>query len=337
MALPPIAATTVGSFPRPSWLGWRDEASRAEVHFYQTDATLKEAQDDATLVSLHEQEEAGLDLLTDGEQRRVGFINHVLAGIEGFDMEHKRDKAIRRREGSERPVPTVVGKVRRRGPIVVDDLRFARSHTTKPVKMCVPGPMTAIDTTFDAHYGDEAALAMDIAAALNEELRELQAAGADAIQIDEPAMTRWHEKVAAYGAKALDRCIEGITVPTFVHLCYGYPGGGDRQYFYEYPELLEMLMETRIAGFSVEFARSKYDASVLKGCGGRLVMYGCVDPGDVPEPYETVLARVKAALEYVPPERLLIAPDCGLMTVPRKLAREKVGQLARAARELRKA
>src|SRR5581483_2248923 len=230
MQLPPIAATTVGSFPRPSWLA---DVERSDAVFRLEGPALRAAQDDATVVILHEQEQLGLDLLTDGEQRRPNFINHFLAGLEGFDLANRVPKAIRRRATVTRDVPRVVGQVRRTGPVLVDDLRLAKAHTTRPVKMAVPGPMTVVDTTSDEVYGDEAALAMDVAAALNAELRELQAAGCDVIQIDEPAMTRWHEKVAAYGQRALERVLEGITVPTLVHLCYGYPGHGGQQHEYE--------------------------------------------------------------------------------------------------------
>jgi 5-methyltetrahydropteroyltriglutamate--homocysteine methyltransferase len=276
--------------------------------------------------------------VTDGEQRRTSFINHILAGLEGFDLEHRHSKVIRRRPGNERMVPIVVGQVRRRGPIAVDDLRFTKAHTTQPVKIAVPGPLTVIDTSYDETYNDEAKLAMDLAVALNEELLDLQAAGADVLQIDEPAMTRYHDKTAAFAAEALDRCLEGVTVPTFVHLCYGYPGAaGPSQHSYEYPELLAMLMETRIGGFSLEFARSGYDPAILQGCGDRLIMYGCIDPGDTPpEPLDLVVSRIRAALEYVEPERLLIAPDCGLMMAGRDLARQKVDLLATAAAEVRR-
>jgi len=155
------------------------------------------------------------------------------------------------------------------------------------------------------------------------------------LQIDEPAMTRWHEKVAAFGAEALDRCLDGITVPTLVHLCYGYPSGGG-QHEFEYPELLAMLLHTRISGFSLEFARSGYDPAILRGCGDRLVMFGCLDPGSAPAPpLEAVVASVGAALEFVAPERLMIAPDCGLKTIRRPLARQKAELLVAAAAELR--
>jgi 5-methyltetrahydropteroyltriglutamate--homocysteine methyltransferase len=331
--LPPVATTTVGSFPRPAWLA---DTQRTSVTFRVDAPFLHEAQDDATILVLQEQAELGLDLVTDGEQRRPGFINHVLAAMDGIDLANLRPKVIRRRR--EQMVPRVVGPLRRRAPAVVDDLRFVKAHTARPVKMAVPGPMTVVDTTYDEAYGDERALALDAAAALNAEILDLQAAGCDVVQIDEPAMTRYHEKVADYGAAALDRCLEGVTIPTVVHLCYGYPGVGGQQHEYEYPELLAMLMGTRIGGFSVEFARSSYDPAVLRGCGDRLVMYGCVDPGDSPpEPLDVVVARVRGALAYVDPARLWLAPDCGLMTIGRDLARAKARLLVAAAEAVRKA
>ncbi|HEY7061640.1 MAG TPA: 5-methyltetrahydropteroyltriglutamate--homocysteine methyltransferase [Chloroflexota bacterium] len=331
MQLPPAATTTVGSFSRPSWLGSLDTLNWS---FRVAGEALREAQDDATIVVLHEQEQTGLDLVTDGEQRRPSFINYFLASLDGIDLDAQRKKVIRRR--TERDVPVVTGQVRRRAPSAVDDVRFAKAHTTRPLKMTVPGPMTIIDSTYDTAYGDEAALAMDLAAALNAEIRELQAAGCDAVQIDEPAMTRYHEKVAAYGAEALNRCLEGVTIPSLVHLCYGYPNVGGQQHEYTYPELFRMLAETRIGGYSVEFARSDYDPAILQGCGDRLVMYGCVDPGDAPpEPLDVVVGRVRAALRYVAPERLLLAPDCGLMTISRELARAKTALLVETARVVR--
>jgi len=333
-ALPPIATTTVGSFPRPSWLvAGRD---RGAVTFQLEGQPLREAQDDATIVSLYEQDQVGLDLLTDGEQRRTSFIDHILASWSGIDLENRRLKSIRRGRGNPLLVPRVVDKVERRSTAVVEDLRFAKAHTTRPIKMAVPGPMTVVDTTYDEAYGNEEALAMDVAAALNLELLDLQSAGCDVVQIDEPAMTRYHEKAAFYGARALDRCLEGITIPTIVHLCYGYPLNQSLQHEYEYPELLEILLDTRIGGFSVEFARSNYDPSVLRGCGDRLVMFGCVDPGDSPtEAVDVVLGRVRAALDYVDPARMLIAPDCGLMTISRTLARAKAQLLVDVAQQVR--
>lgn len=236
LALPPIATTTVGSFPRPSWLVAGRE--RGSVTFQLEGQPLREAQDDATIVTLCEQEQTGLDPLTDGEQRRTSFIDHILASWSGIDLDNRRLKSIRRGRGNPLLVPHVVDKVERRSTAVVEDLRFAKAHTSRPIKMAVPGPMTVVDTTYDEAYGDEEALAMDVAAALNLELLDLQSAGCDFVQIDEPAMTRYHEKAASYGARALDRCLEGVTIPTIVHLCYGYPLNQSLQHEYEYPELL---------------------------------------------------------------------------------------------------
>jgi 5-methyltetrahydropteroyltriglutamate--homocysteine methyltransferase len=334
MQLPIIAATTIGSFPRPAWLAQTD---RSRALFRLEGAVLKEAQDDATALSIHTQERIGLDLLSDGEQRRTGFINHILAAFNGVDLEHEAVKQIYRRREQPRPVPRIVGKISRRAPAIVEDLRFAKAQTSKPIKMDVPGPMTVIDSTLDEHYKDEAAMAMDVAAALNQELRDLQAAGCDVLEIDEPAMTRYHEKVFAYGAKALDRCLEGIHVPTVVHLCYGYPGGAGQQHEYEYPELLTELMKTRIGGFGVEFARSGYDPAVLAIAKGRIVMFGCVDPSDSPLPsVAAVVERVRTTLKYVEPNYLWLAPDCGLMTISRELANAKAKLLVDVAAEVRK-
>jgi 5-methyltetrahydropteroyltriglutamate--homocysteine methyltransferase len=334
MQLPPIAATTVGSFPRPNWLA---VSERTLVKFRLEGADLKEAQDDATRLNMIDQEQMGLDLLTDGEQRRPGFIHHILASFEGMDLDNQAMKTIYRRREQPRLVPRVVGRIKRRAPAAVEDLRFAKAQTQKPLKMAVPGPMTVVDSTLDEIYRDEAAMAMDVAAAINEELRDLQTAGCDILQIDEPAMTRYHEKVFEYGARALDRCLEGIQIPTLIHLCYGYPGGGGRQHEYEYPELLKELMKTRIGGFGVEFARSNYDPAVLGIARGRLVMFGCIDPSDAPLPPLTeVVEKVRAAMKYIEPANLLLAPDCGLMTISRELANAKAELLVAVARECRR-
>ena len=334
MQLPPIAATTIGSFPRPGWLAQND---RSRAIFRLEGAALKEAQDDATALNIFTQERIGLDLLSDGEQRRTGFINHILAGFEGIDLEREAVKQIYRRREQPRPVPRVVGKIKRRAPAIVEDFRFAKAQTSKPIKMDVPGPMTVVDSTLDEYYRDETVLAMDVAAALNEELRDLQTAGCDVLEIDEPAMTRYHEKVFAYGAKALDRCLEGIHVPTVVHLCYGYPGGMGQQHEYEYPELLEELMKTRIGGFGVEFARSGYDPAVLQIAKGKIIMFGCVDPSDTPvPPLAKVVERVRTALKYVEPNNLWLAPDCGLMTISRGLAEAKAKFIVEVAKAVRK-
>jgi 5-methyltetrahydropteroyltriglutamate--homocysteine methyltransferase len=335
MTFGPLAATSVGSFPRPNWLA---QTARSTITFRFDGPALEEALDDATLGVLREQEELGLDLLTDGEIRRRNFIFHVASTWDGVDTENLTLKKIYRNRASDHIVPRIVGKVRRRTPAAVADLAFAKTHTRKPVKMQVPGPMTVIDSSSNEFYADEAELAMDVAVAVNQELLDLQAAGCDLLQIDEPAMTRYHDKVRTYGAKALDRCLEGINVPTVVHLCYGYPGGDTRQYEYEYNDLLPDLMATRIGGFTVEFGRSPFDPSVIKACGDRLVLFGCVDPGDTPAPSaDAIRRRVEPALEYIDPEKLLLAPDCGLVTISRPLAHAKLQAMVEAARIMRAA
>ena len=335
MQLPPIATTTVGSFPRPSWLA---DHERSQVKFRLEGARLAEALDDATVVILRQQEVIGLDLLTDGEQRRPHFINHILASFDGIDLVKQGLKSVYRRRAQERRVPRVIARIKRRSPAALADVRFAKAHTDRPIKMAVPGPLTVVDSTLDEAYDDEEALALDVAAAINLELLDLQEAGCDVLQIDEPAMTRYHEKVHAYGARALDRCLEGIRVPTIVHLCYGYPGGAGQQHEYEYPDLFEQLMTTRIGGFAVEFGRSRYDPAVLSICRGRIIMFGCVDPGNSPVPVAADVAeRVRDALNYIEPAHLWLAPDCGLMTVSRELARAKARLLVEVAQELRRA
>lgn len=334
MQLPPIATTTTGSFPKPEQFADR-RGSR--ITFRLEGSALQEALDDATRGILREQDNIGLDLLTDGEQRRLHFIDRFLAGLDGVDRQRPGLKYVYRGRASEHMVPRVIDKVRRRVPAVVEDLRFAKSETKRPVKMALPGPMTVIDSTLNEAYGDEKDLAMDVARAINEELLDLQAAGCDVMQIDEPAMTRYRGKVASYGAEALDRCLEGIHTPTVVHLCYGYPGVGGKRHGNEYPELLDRLMKTRISGFGVEFARSNYDPAILSICKDRLVMFGCVDPGDSPLPSKSlVMERVRLALQYVSPEDLWLAPDCGLMTIPMTLAAAKARFLVDVARELRR-
>jgi 5-methyltetrahydropteroyltriglutamate--homocysteine methyltransferase len=333
MQLDPLTTTTIGSFPRPTWLAQTD---RSRATFRLEGDTLREAQDDATLVTLREQEELGLDILTDGEQRREGFIFHMARTWDGIDLVNQAQKDVYRRRNAPRVVPRITGKIKRRAPATVEDVAFAKAHTTHRVKMALAGPMTVIDSALNEGYADEAELAMDIAAAVNAELLDLQKAGCDMFQLDEPAMTRYHEKVLAYGARALDRCLDGVTVPTIVHLCYGYPGGAALQHHYTYPELLDRLMQTRIAGFTVEFARSDYDPAILKPYRDRLIMFGCIDPGNSPAPnLDVVKRRVAQALAHLDPTRVLLAPDCGLMTISRELARQKLSVMVAAAKALR--
>lgn len=333
MKLPPLATTGIGSLPRPSWLA---KTNHTRVAFGVAPEHHQEACDDATALALRLQERIGIDLVTDGEQRREGFIFHIAGQWTGIDTENLGEKGVYRKRVGARMVPRVVGKVTRRAPAIVSDTRFAKSETDRPLKMAVPGPMTVIDSSRNDFYKDEAELAMDVAVALNQELLEVQAAGCDVIQIDEPAMTRYHDKLRDYGAKALDRCLEGITVPTLVHLCYGYPGTGVPQHEYEYTGVLPELMKTRISGFTVEFGRSAYDPAVLEACGDRIVVFGCVDPGDSPVPsVDSIKRRIAGVLNHLSPRQVWLSPDCGLMTISRSLAAQKLTAMVEAARSLR--
>jgi 5-methyltetrahydropteroyltriglutamate--homocysteine methyltransferase len=333
MPFAPLTTTTVGSFPRPSWLA---HTKRNQLSFRLEGDALREAMDDAMALIIREQENLGLDILTDGEMRRTTFIFHIAGQWDGVDTENLVTKKIYRNREANRPVPRITGKISRRAAAAIDDLRAAKSHTGRPVKMAVPGPMTVIDSSFNEFYDNEEEFAFDVAAALNAELRDLQAAGADVLQIDEPAMTRYHDKVRGYGAKALDRCLDGITVQTIVHLCYGYPGGGALQHQNDYEDLLPLLMQTRIGGFHVEFGRSTFEPKVLGLCGDRIVMFGCIDPGDSPVPsVDSVERRVAEALEVLDPRQVWLAPDCGLMTISRALAHAKLAIMVEAAKRLR--
>jgi 5-methyltetrahydropteroyltriglutamate--homocysteine methyltransferase len=333
MAFAPLTTTSVGSFPRPNWLA---HTQRNQLTYRLEGPALKEAMDDAMVLVIREQEELGLDILTDGEMRRTTFIFHIAGQWQGVDTKNVVSKKIYRNREANRLVPRITGKIARRVPAAVDDLRAAKSHTRRPIKMAVPGPMTVIDSSSNEFYQDEEEFAFDVATALNGELRDLQAAGCAVLQIDEPAMTRYHEKVCAHGAKALDRCLDGITVPTVVHLCYGYPGGGTLQHQYHYEGILPLLMQTRISGFHVEFGRSSFDPQVLKICGDRIVVFGCVDPGNSPAPtVAEVERRVGEALTYLDPKQVWLAPDCGLMTISRELAHEKLRVMVEAANRLR--
>ena len=335
MQLAPLATTSIGSFPRPHWLA-KTNVTRAA--FVVPPEGMQEACDDATVLVLRHQENLGLDVVTDGEQRREGFIFHIAGQWNGVDTQNLALKERYRNRIMNQMVPRIVGKVTRRSPAAVEDTRFAKANTELPLKMQVPGPMTVIDSTLNEFYDDEAELAFDIATALNQELLEIQAAGCDVIQIDEPAMTRYHDKLRDYGAKALDRCLQGITVPTLVHLCYGYPGlGRPPQHEYKYSGILPELMKTRISGFTVEFGRSQFDPEVLKACGDRIVMFGCIDPGDSPAPsIDSVKRRVAGVLEHLSPNQVWLAPDCGLMTIRRELATQKLKVMVEAAKSLRK-
>jgi 5-methyltetrahydropteroyltriglutamate--homocysteine methyltransferase len=331
--------TLVGSYPQPEWLIDRKKLAgrfpprvRAKELWRIAEPWLAEAQDDATIMAIKAQEEAGLDIITDGEIRRESYSNRFATALEGVDIDNPGSALDR--SGHPNPVPRIVGKIRRKRPVEVDDLKFLRAHTSKPVKITVPGPFTMSQQAQNDHYPSEEAAAMDYAVAVNEEIRDLFAAGADIVQIDEPYMQARPEKARQYGLKALNRALEGINGTTAVHICFGYAA-----VIHERPSgysFLPELADCSCRQVSIETAQSKLDCAVLAKLAGKRIMVGCIDLNDMSvETPETVVARIKRALAYVKPEDVILAPDCGMKYLPRDVAFGKMKAMVAAARTLR--
>jgi 5-methyltetrahydropteroyltriglutamate--homocysteine methyltransferase len=326
----------VGSLPQPEWLIDRAKLAgrfpprvRARELWRVPEPFLAEAQDDATIVAIRAQEEAGLDIVTDGEIRRESYSNRFATALEGVDLDNPGTALDR--SGHPNPVPRVVGPIRRLRPVEVDDLRFLKAHTTRQVKITVPGPFTmAQQAQIDAYGGSRELAAMDYAAAVNEEIRDLFAAGADVVQIDEPYMQARPEEARAYGLKALNRALEGVTGTTAVHICFGYAA-----IIHARPEAYSFLPE--LAGcscrqVSIETAQSNLDCSVLATLPGKKIVLGVIDLSthEVETP-ETVAARIRRALPYVAAENLIVAPDCGMKYLPRESAIGKMKSMVAGA------
>jgi 5-methyltetrahydropteroyltriglutamate--homocysteine methyltransferase len=329
----------VGSYTQPEWLIDRKKLGgrfpprvRAKELWRIPDPWLTEAQDDATRLAIRAQEEAGLDIITDGEIRRESYSNRFATALEGVDIDNPGTALDR--SGHPNPVPRVVGKIRRKRPVEVDDVKFLRAHTTKPIKMTVPGPFTMSQQAQNDYYPSEEAAAMDYAAAVNEEIRDLFAAGADIVQMDEPYMQARPDKARQYGLKALNRALEGISGTTAVHICFGYAA-----IIHERPSGYSFLPE--LAGcscdqISVETAQSKLDCGVLAKLEGKKIMVGCLDLSEMNvEAPETIVERIKRALPYVKAENVILAPDCGMKYLPRDVAFGKMKAMAEAAKRLR--
>lgn len=333
-----LPATLVGSLPRPTWLA-TPESVRPEWRL--ADAALAEGQDDAVLAALALQERVGLDVVSDGEQRRRHYIEGFCQALGGFDY----GRLVEKRTRGDRytaPVPTVAQPVERVRPILLDALRFARAYTSRPLKVTMPGPMTIADTSHDAYYHDERAFALAIAEAINAEARELAAAGADVIQIDEPCFNIYLDRVERWGVAALDRCLEGVSARTAVHVCYGYGTAAVLNWkrantdWSQYERLLPLLRDSRVDQLSLEFAASGVDPAVLGAAGEKDVLFGCVDVSPAPaEPSARIASRIEAALAHVPPERLYPCTDCGMAPLPRALAAAKLEALTAATRQVR--
>jgi 5-methyltetrahydropteroyltriglutamate--homocysteine methyltransferase len=331
--------TLVGSYPQPEWLIDRQKLRarfpprvRAHELWRIPEPWLAEAQDDATRLAIQAQEAAGLDIITDGEIRRESYSNRFATALEGIDVDNPGTALDR--SGHPNPVPRIVGPIRRRHPVAVADTRFLRAHTAKPIKMTVPGPFTMSQQAQNDHYPTEEAAAMDYAVAVNEEIRDLFAAGADIVQVDEPYMQARPEKARQYGLRALNRALEGIGGTTAVHICFGYAA-----IIHQRPSGYSFLPELAgcpVRQVSVETAQANLDCSVLSKLDAKTIMVGCLDLNDpTVETADTVVARIKRALPYVRAERIVLAPDCGMKYLPPDVAAGKLTTMVAAARRLR--
>ena len=332
--------TLVGSYPQPDWLIDREKLAgrfpprvRMRELWRVPEAYLAQAQDDATVLAIKAQEDAGLDIVTDGEIRRESYSNRFATALAGVDLDNPGTALDR--SGHPNPVPRVVGKVRRLRPVQLADLAFLKRHTGRTVKITVPGPFTMSQQAQNDFYPSEAELALDYAAAVNEEIRDLFAAGADIVQLDEPYMQARPEKAREFGLRALNRALEGVTGRTAVHICFGYAA-----IIHQRPSGYSFLPELAACAcrqISVETAQSHLDCEVLAQLGGKQIMVGAIDLSDMTvESPQTVAERVRRALKYVEPESVIIAPDCGMKYLPRDVAFGKMRAMAEAAKILRK-
>ncbi len=331
--------TIVGSFPQPEWLIDRAKLAgrfpprvRARELWRLQEPYLAEAQDDATLLAIRFQEEAGLDIVSDGEIRRESYSNRFATALEGVDLDNPGTALDR--SGHPNPVPRITGRIRRRHAVEVDDLKFLKANTQRLTKITVPGPFTMLQQAQNDFYPREEDAAMDYAAAVNEEIKDLFAAGADVVQIDEPYMQARPEKARQYGLAALNRALEGVEGTTCVHICFGYAA-----IIHERPTGYSFLPELgacRCKQVSLETAQSRLDTSVLRELGGKQFLLGCVDLSDLSvETPEVIAGRVRLALKHVAPEQVILAPDCGMKYLPRDVARGKLANMVIAAQQLR--
>jgi 5-methyltetrahydropteroyltriglutamate--homocysteine methyltransferase len=335
-----FVTTVVGSMPKRRWLFTPVRAADgrpdpfAKVGDWSLDGErLKLAQDDATRAVLREQEMAGIDIVSDGEQRRKNYVTHLTQRMGGFDYETPELRTIRNGRTTVW-VGRCVGPIVHRGPMIVDDLRFMLGETGRPVKVTLPGPMTVVDSTADCFYRDEKAMAFAWADAINREARLLDALGPAVIQIDEPVFSRYPDKTAAWGIEALDRCIAGLRAKTAVHICYGYPQPGEKRPVVDtYARIIGELNRSKVDQLALEFEGPALDPNHLRACPDKTVLFGCIFNSD--ETHETpehVARRLLAAAEVLGPARIQAAPDCGLVTMSPERAREKLRIMVEGAR-----
>ena len=332
--------TLVGSYPQPEWLIDRKKLAgrfpprvRARELWRIPEPLLAQAQEDATRLAIRAQEEAGLDVVTDGEIRRESYSNRFATALEGVDIDNPGTALDR--SGHPNPVPRIVGRIRRKHAVEVDDLRFLRAHTDRKVKMTVPGPFTMSQQAQNDFYKSDEEAAMDYAVAVNEEIRDLFAAGADFVQIDEPYMQARPERARAYGLKALNRALEGVKGTTAVHICFGYAAViHSRPSGYSF---LSELSGCSCNQVSIETAQSNLDCSVLKTLPGKKIILGVIDLNDMTvETPEKVAARIRRALPHVRAEDIIVAPDCGMKYLPREVAFGKMKAMVEGAKLMRR-
>jgi 5-methyltetrahydropteroyltriglutamate--homocysteine methyltransferase len=333
-----ITTTVVGSYPQPDWLVDRERFRKNVVprirmpEVWRVAAPhLEEAQDDAVRVAVVDMERAGIDVISDGEQRRESYFNRFANALGGVDLD--RPGSAIARLGRPTPVPRIVGPIERVGPVSVPEAAFLRSVTDRKIKITVPGPFTLSSLAQDEHYRDPETLAMAYAAAVNAELRELEPL-VDWLQLDEPYLQAHPDRGRAYGLAAIDRALAGLRKPTCIHLCFGYAyshalAGSTKSGGYQLLTELERSAATQV---SIEAAQPRLDLSVLAGLPSKTIVLGVLDLGDaVPETPDTVARRLESALKHVPASRLVAAPDCGMKYLPRGLARAKLTALAAGA------
>ncbi len=335
-----LPTTLVGSYPQPEWLidraglaGRLPPRVRAKELWRLQEPYLADAQNDATLIAIRAQEDAGLDIVTDGEIRRESYSNRFATALDGVDLDNPGTALDR--SGHPNPVPRIVGKITRRHAVEVEDMKFLRAHTRRKTKITVPGPFTMFQQAQNDFYKTEEEAALDYAAAVNAEIRDLFAAGADYVQIDEPYMQARPEKARQYGLNALNHALEGITGTTIVHICFGYAA-----IIHERPSgysFLPELAECRCNQISIETAQSKLDCSVLTKLPNKQILLGTIDLSDMNvESAETVASRIRRALPFVKAERILVATDCGMKYLPRDVANGKMRAMVEGAKIVRK-
>jgi 5-methyltetrahydropteroyltriglutamate--homocysteine methyltransferase len=330
-----LETTIAGSLPKPAWLA---EPRQLWASWRLDGEALAEGKRDATLLALKLQEDAGIDIVSDGEQSRQHFVHGFLEGIDGIDFARRVPMGIRNNR-YEAMVPTVTGPLRRRHPVHATEARIARSHTKRPLKFTLPGPMTIVDTIADAHYGDRVKMAMAFAELLNEEARELAAIGIDVVQFDEPAFNVYLDEVALWGIAALHRAAEGLSCKTAVHICYGYGIPANIEWkgtlgaeWRQYERIFPALAASHIDQVSLECANSHVPIELLALLAGKDVLVGAIDvASETVETPEQVAATIEAALRFVPAERLFPCTNCGMAPLDRTLATQKLAALSAGA------